>query len=361
MKKIIVFGLTENIGGIETFYMSYYRNLNLKKYQIDFIVVGDTIAFQNEIIARGSKIYQFPNFKRHPMKYIKKLKKLLKYNKYDIVHVNMLSAANILPLKIASKLNVPKVIAHSHNNGIPKGFIRSIMHNVNKSKLNKYANVFLACSDSAGKWMFGENSDFIVLNNAIEIKKFEYEEHYREELRKKYKISSGAFIIGHIGRFCEQKNQDFLLDIYIDYLKINSKSKLFLIGDGKDKEKYKNILKEKEITDSVILLDNKEDVYRYYSAFDLFVLPSKFEGLGIVAVEAQANGLPCLLSDILPPIVKINNNVTFLSISDKDTWVKNIDCIYKKGFKRDDSKKIYKSNFNISKQVAYLEKIYGGD
>ena len=356
MKKILVTGFTDNIGGIETFYMAYYRKLDKKKLQIDFIKTTDSIVFEEELSNNGSKIYKLINFKKNPFLYKKQLKEIILKEKYDIVHVNMLSAANILPLKVAHKCGVKKVVAHSHNNGIPKGKVRAILHYLNRRKIVKFSNLLLACSESAGKWLFGENAEFKVIKNAIQIERFLFDSKKRQELRKKYNIQE-KFVIGNIGRFCEQKNQDFLLDVFIKYLKYDSNAVLMMVGKGEDKEKILDKINKNNIESNVILLENIKEIWEIYNIFDLFVLPSKFEGLGIVAIEAQANGLSCIFSDKILKELKITKNIYFLEL-EVEKWIEKIKKVSKNSNRQENILNINKAGYDISTQASVLQDFY---
>ena len=234
MKKILVFGLTSTIGGVETFFMSYYRQLKKEKYNIDFITVYENMAFKDEIIKNGGKVYKVTNFINNPIKYAIEIDKIIKFGKYDTVYVNMLSAANIIPLKIAKKNKINNIICHSHNANIPNSKIKKILHKFNKSKIKKYANILVACSEKAGNWMF-EKENYLVLNNAIDCKKFAYNDSYNIEIRERLKIDKNRLVIGHIGRFSEQKNHKFIIDIMYELTQSNLNALFILIGDGEDK------------------------------------------------------------------------------------------------------------------------------
>ena len=359
MKKILVVGLTDNLGGIESFFMTYYRRLSKKKFHFDFVTIFDSIAFQEELEKDGCRIYSLPNFKKHPYLYEKELRKIMKENSYDVVHVNMLSAANILPLKVASSLEVKKIIAHSHNSNIPKGIVRKVLHLKNQKKISKYANTLVACSKKAGNWLFGENANFTIIHNAVEIDKFKYNENYRKQIREKLNVKD-SYLIGHIGRFCEQKNQEFIIKILKECSAENKNIKLVFIGDGKDKETIRQKVKSHHLEENVIFLENTLDVYQYYSAFDLFIMPSKFEGLVIVGVESQANGLPTLFSDTIAKEIKANDNVEFLSIQDTTIWKDRILSLAKKGVtsRHFDKEKFQSAGYDIDSQTKNLERIY---
>lgn len=320
MKKILVFGMTGTIGGIETFLMTYYRNLDKTKYQFDFATVFNSMAFADEVKQMGGRIYKLTDFKKNPFKYKKEIEKLIKKNNYETIYVNMLSAANIIPLKVSKKLGVKNIIAHSHNSNTPNNFIKKLLHYVNKRKIKSLATKLIACSKQAGDWMFGKEQ-YDVLNNAININKFAYKKEYSQE----FKHDADKYIVGHIGRYSEQKNHEFIINIAEKIARINLDIIFVLVGEGEGKEKIFNLIKEKKLT-NIIMLDSRKDIYKLYNSFNMFILPSKFEGLPIVGLEAQANGLPCLFSDKITKELKINNNVEFLSINDSDSnlWVTKI-------------------------------------
>ena len=354
--RVLQIGMHDTIGGVEVFLMNYYRALNRKKVQFDFVNPYDKLCFEDEIKKMGGKIYKVSSFKKHPIKYYQELKKIIKDN-YDIVHVNMLSAANILPILIASKLRVKHIIAHSHNNGIPKGLVRKILNNLNKKVLRKKATDFLACSESAGTWMFGDQ-EFKVINNCIDVEKFKYDKKIREKIRKKYNLEN-KFVIGHIGRFEEQKNHEYLVELFQELSERNDDCVLLLIGDGVLRTKILNKVDELGLTNKVIYVGNQEKPQDYYSAMDLFVLPSKFEGLGIVNVEAQASGLPCVVSNVVPEEVKLSPNFYRINLNDKDEWVNKIENIKNKKINRE--KNIALSNldtYDLRKKSVLLEEFY---
>lgn len=360
MKKILVVGLTDNLGGIESFFMTYYRRLDKKKFHFDFVTIFSRIAFQEELEKDGCKIYQLPNFKRHPYRYQKALRKMMMENQYDVVHVNMLSAANILPLKVAHFLGVSKIIAHSHNSNIPKGIVRKILHHKNQKKISKYATTLVACSKKAGNWLFGEEADFLILHNAVEVDRFKYNKDNRRKIRERLKIGD-SYLIGHIGRFCEQKNQEFIIEILKKCNDENKNIKLLMIGSGKDKEKIKRKVELLNLEEYVLFLDNTLDVYQYYSAFDLLIMPSKFEGLVIVGVESQANGLPTLFSSTISKEIKANDNVEFLDIDDATIWKDKILSLAKMDkmqSRKLNRKKFKEAGYDIDSQVKNLERIY---
>ena len=221
-------------------------------------------------------------------------------------------------------------------------------------KLNKYSDIRLACSYEAGKWLHGKN-DFTVINNAIETKKFAFNETIRRKIREELKINDNEFVIGHVGRFEKVKNHKFLIDIFKKYQRINKNSKLMLIGNGSLQKDIKEYVKEQQLEDKVLFLGVKTDANLYYNAMDLFVFPSFNEGLGIVTIEAQANGLHVIASNKIPPQTKVTNNISFLDLGDNERWIKEIEQIRKEKVNRVIN---IKEEYNVKYTVEKMLKIY---
>lgn len=359
MKKILVVGMSDNIGGIETYFHNYYRYIDKEKYQFDFVTVCDTIAFADEYKENGSKIISLPSFIKHPIRYYNEMRKIIRDNKYDVVHINMLSAANVLPVKAALAEKVPKVIVHSHNTDVPKGLIRKTLHGINKRLLVKPELTRLACSKMAGEWLFGSDSDFTVINDGIEIDKFSFDLNSRKEIRKKYNIGDSDFLIGNVGRICEQKNQTFLVDVL---KKIENKNiKLMMVGDGDKKKIIVDKIRDYGLENRVVIVPTVLDVEKYYNAFDLFVLTSRFEGFGMVAVEAQANGLTCVLPDYLKE-TEIFSNQICLKINDAEIWAEAIDSFFASNDKtrKDYSEHIKACGFDPLREYKVFCGVYDG-
>lgn len=355
-KKILVFGLSDRVGGVETFYFSYYRKLDKNKYQIDFVSKYGVVYGSEEIKQNGGKTYSIPTLKSNPIKHYSDLNKIYKEGNYDIVHANHSSISNIMHLKLAKKHKVKKIIIHSHNCGYQTNLFFRICHNINKIRIKYICTHFLACTKDAGKWLFGSNYPVTVLNNALDIDKFRYNQNDRDEIRKQLKIKDEV-VIGHVGRMCYQKNQEFLVRVFKEYNNLNKNSKLILIGTGKDEDMIKDLIKELDLESNVIII-HSDECYKYYSAFDIFAFPSRYEGLGIVGIEAQINGLPCLFSDVIPKDIKINDNTQFLSINNTKEW---IDSLNSKKLKRVNKINSRINKYDINKEAKKLDKIYQGD
>lgn len=354
--RVLQIGMHDQLGGVEVFLMNYYKNINKNNIQFDFISHCGSLCFSDEIQSMGGKIYQVDHFKKNAFSYYFKIKKVIKENNYEIVHINLLSCSNILPIVAAKRCKVKKIIVHSHNNGMPDSLIKSVLHFVNKRIITNLANVFWACSESAGKWMFG-NKKFEIIKNGIDVNKFLYNEDDRLSIRKKLNIPKSKYVIGHVGRFEIQKNHEFIIDWFDRISKKYSDTVLLLIGTG-------TLLEETQ--DKVIKLGLEKKVFfagvvdtpeKYYSAMDMFVLPSKFEGLGIVNVEAQVNGLPCMVSDVVPREVKLSENFEFINLNNADEWITKFSNLKRKKISRNLKNKIT-NQYNINYLAKELESKY---
>lgn len=312
-------------GGVEAVVMNYYRHIDRTKIQFDFICDNDSTNIPyKEIEELGGKVILIPPYQK-VFKYHRELKKVLKDGNYKIVHshINTLSVFSLFAAKCAG---VPVRIAHSHSTTNKKEWKKNIVKIILRPFTKLVATDYMACTEHAGRWMFGnknfDNGKIYILNNAIDLDKFKYNEKIRSKIRKDLNISKDTVVIGHIGRFVVQKNHTQLIDIFNDYHKKNNNSILMLIGQGPLMEEIKEKVNNLGLNDCVIFLGQKDNVNEYYNAMDLFLFPSLYEGLGMVVIEAQVNGLPCIVSDEVPKIAKISDNIKFISIKDSGLrWV----------------------------------------
>lgn len=325
--KVLQVGLSYNPGGIETCILSYYREICQYDVQFDFVCMYSHLAFEDEILDLGGHIYYTSDIKKHPLRFRKELAEIIGREKYDVVHVNMLSAANIVPLVVARACGVKKVIAHSHNSSSP-GLIRNLLHIINKASIPRYATHFFACSQTASKWLFTReiynSKKYILINNAIDLNRFCHDQKVRERVRKTLDIDEQK-VIGHVGRFEEQKNHEYLIRIFSEICQKTDDYILLLVGEGELQVDIKRQVKELGLSEKVYFLGVRKDVNNLLQAMDIFVLPSLFEGLPVVAVEAQAMGIYCILSDIITKEVGISDRIMYLNINESaERWAEVI-------------------------------------
>ncbi len=294
-----------NCGGAETLIMNIYRSINRDKIQFDFLVnVFDEMYYEKEIEKLGGKIYRMkfltavtpPIYERNLYKFFKS------HPEFKIVHSHLETTTGII-LKQAKKAGVPMRIAHSHNTRYTRlgaaGAIENIYKSYCKTKIVPNATHRFACSEPAAKWLFGETKAEII-NNGIQAEAYAYSDAVRAEVRQSLYIADETKVLIHVGRFCDQKNHEFLIDIFDEYHKLNCNSVLVLIGAGELMDEVKSKVHGLGLNGSVMFLGLRNDVYRLLQAADCFVFPSKFEGLPVSVVEAQAADLPCFISDKVP-------------------------------------------------------------
>lgn len=346
-----------NRGGAEAFVMNIYRNIDRTKVQFDFILFRqEECEFNNEIRNLGGKIYWVPRYNgKNHFKFKKTWNNFLKeHPEYKIIHGHVRSTASIY-LKIANKHGLT-TIAHSHNTSSGKG-VDAVVKNVLQYPIRIIANYCFACSKSAGEWLFGKKNNFHVLNNAIDTAKFIFNDKIRDEKRKELNIKN-KLVIGNVGRFHIQKNHTFLIDVFKEIHDKNEDAVLLLVGDGELRSSIEKKIKILKLVDNVILTGVRSDIPELLQAMDVFVFPSLFEGLGIVVVEAQAAGLPCIVADTIPKEAYLTDLIENLSLEDSlAIWAdKILEHINHK--RKDTYQEIVKCGYDIKETVKWLEEFY---
>lgn len=345
-------------GGLETMIMNYYRSIDRSRVQFDFLVHRDFEAdYDKEIQELGGKIYRLPPLNPFGKEYLSKLNAFFKeHNEYKIVHSH-LDCMSAIPLKYAKLNGVPIRIAHSHSSNQTKD-LKYPLKLYYKTKISKQANKLFACSEKAGIWMFGKNADFKVLNNAIDTEKYLFNIDTAQKIRNEFKIKKDTLVIGHVGRFENPKNHSFIIDIFAETLKKNSNSVLLLVGEGSLRKNIEEKVRSLDISDKVIFAGLRSDVNEILQAMDIFLFPSLYEGLPVSIVEAQAAGLPCLISDKVPIECKKTDLVYQMNLSDSSNkWAKKIEELSKLN-RRNTHREIKKSGFDIKANAEKLEKFY---
>ena len=345
-----------DLGGAESFVMNLYRAIDKDVVQFDFVKhIEKKGAFEDEIIEQGGRIFKCPKYtgKNH-FAYCRWWNEFLKNHKeYHIIHGHVRSTA-ALYLRIAEKYGIT-TIAHSHSTSNGSGF-SAFVKNIMQYPIRNIADYLLACSDEAGKWLYGKDiiskENYYTIPNGINLDKFAFDEKKRQTMRLKLNIKPSDFVLGHVGRMVVPKNHKFLVQLFSEYHKRNKKSKLLLVGDGELFEIIKNQCNKLGLSKDVIMPGNKINTEDYYQAMDLFVFPSLWEGLGIVAIEAQANGLPCLVSENVPKDVLLTNKIKALPLDSVDSWLQSFGNIAQINSRINFNDNIDKYNINkIAKQI----------
>lgn len=358
MKRIIVIITTSFVrtGGLTSVMMNYWRSMDKTGLSFDFASTNqvDRLLYE-EISKAGCQYFQLPS-RKQVLKYFLCVRKLCKG--YDIVHVHANSATSVIELMAAKMAGVPKRIHHNHTSKTQHPLLNKILYPVFK---HSYTDA-VACSDAAGEWLFGKDN-YIVLPNAIDIEKYKYNPEQRKRIRQEFGIEEDVFVIGHIGKFMDAKNHEFLIKIFAHYHINHSRSKLLLVGDGEWRSRVEGWIDESGCADSIIMAGLRSDIPKIVQAFDVFIFPSIYEGLPLTTLEAQASGLPCIISSNVTKVVAIGRDVVMKDLADGvESWAKEIDsfCYVETREKR--SKLNYFSitdaHFNIRNEAAKLAEIY---
>lgn len=348
-------------GGVEAVLMNYYRHIDRNKVQFDFICDSDSTNIPYEEIEKlGGKVILVPPYQKLP-KYIKELKRIFKENNYKIVHSNI-NALSVFPLYAAKKAGVPIRIAHSHSTTNKAEWKKNLLKQALKPFSKRYANTYFACTEHAGRWLFGnktfDEGKVLVVNNGIDVDSYSFNEKIRKEKRKELKLKDTDIVIGHIGRFMKQKNHEFLIDIFSELYKENNNYKLMLIGQGPLQDEMKQKVKDLGIEDAVMFLGQKNDANKYYQAMDLFLFPSLYEGLGMVFVEAQSAALPSIASTEVPVIAKVSDRAYFIGLDQPiSIWTDKIKEVIKQE-RKVDTKRIKTAGYDIVTEAKKLEQKY---
>ena len=362
MKKILIVGMTTNLGGIESCIMNYYRNINKNLFHFDFLCNSyNKIAYEAELLESGSKIVYHTTRRKNYFKYKKEINAFFKNNSkyYDAIWINLNNISNIDYLKLAKKYGIKKRIIHAHNSKNMGSFFSGVLHRINRYLIKKYATDFWACSYVAAKWAYCNKNllkEVKIIPNAVDVDKFIFDESKRSLIRKKID-SENSFLIGNIGRLDSQKNQTFILDIYKYISEKETNSKFIFVGQGGDEILLKNKAKELKIFDKCLFAGMQQDIQAWLSAFDSFLFPSLFEGFGIAAIEAQCSGLPCFISDGVPNEAMLCNTTKISLKKSAKEWAEIILEKVKNFERKDCSVLVKKAGFDIKDTVIKIEKL----
>lgn len=321
MVRVLHFLNGLGMGGAESFVMNIYRNIDRTRVQFDFMVRSDDLGpYVDEVEAMGGKVFRSPFF---PSKAVANYRYLSKFFKehaedYAAVHVHANALVYIIPLSLAKRNGVPVRIIHSHSS-CGYNSLASALHRLNKRIIPSLVTDRFSCSDLAGKWMF-DNDDCKLILNGIDIDAYKFSPQKRQEIREKLCIETKK-VIGHVGRFIKVKNHKFLIDCFDKIHSADSNTVLLLLGDGEDMAEIKAFVREKGLDNCVVFTGAVGNVSDYLSAMDLFMFPSLWEGLPLTLIEAQANGMPCLISNKISKTIVMNKNVISLPIDNEKAWV----------------------------------------
>lgn len=310
-KKYLMTGMTPNYGGIEAYIMNLARHIDSNKIHFDFLVnYEETIAFEEELRAMGAEIIRLPGRRKAPVRHETEYRKFFEQcrGKYDGIYCNLMSLANIDDLKYAKKSHIERIIAHSHTSD-DKGWdimgIRKYLHCAHQNQLFQYTNEMFACSEIAGKYMFGNSAKVRVIHNTIDADKFRFSPQKREQIRESLNIPLDALAFGTVGRLEQEKNPLFSIEIFRQLHEKDPDSRFIHVGDGSLRQEVEKKLREYGLEKAYLITGAVKDTSGYYQAMDAFIFPSLYEGLPVALIEAQAADLPCFLTDTISDETKI--------------------------------------------------------
>lgn len=320
-KRVLVHGLTNNLAGTEKVISTFAQALE-GEVRFDFVVPEEPMNYAGLFASGDNRFFVVPQKRTNLMGYYGALRRIFdKYShEYAAVWSNLNILNNIDLLRYGYRYGIPRRILHSHNSHDDGRLHQRVLTEVHKRTVWKYVTDRWACSREAGEYMF-LGRDFIVLPNAIRAKDYRFDPEARGQIRAEWDVPAGAKLYGCVGRLVEQKNYPFLLSLWPLFIEQEPSARLAVVGDGELRGELEAMIRGLEISDSVMLLGSRSDVPACLSAFDVFVMPSLFEGLGISLVEAQFNGLPCVVSEDIPAAANISTGICRINRSDRDGWL----------------------------------------
>ncbi|MBM6688324.1 glycosyltransferase [Collinsella tanakaei] len=325
MVSVLMFGLTPVMGGVETFIYNVVAHSDLDRIHFEFLVAGDkkpVYADELEALCGTGCIHHVPEIRSSGLEGYREVSRFFRENgeRFDWMHLNICTAAKVLYCYPFSKRCGFKVLTHSHTSSA----FGTLFHRLGRPLLRNVSDCRLACSEPAAEWMFGGDyvRDTRIINNGIDVDRFRFSESERERIRTMYGIPQDAFVIGHVGRFSKVKNHTYLLRVFAELAQYDAQAYLLLIGAGELEGEIRSCCRNYEISERVIFPGLQEDTSPYYSAMDAFVMPSLYEGLPVVGVEAAASGLGCYFSGGVSRQAAILEKTRFLSIDENPSaWV----------------------------------------
>lgn len=319
MKRLLCILSSMNAGGAETFLMKVYRNIDKTKYQFDFCVNSKERGFYDkEIEDLGGFIYHIPSKSENLKLFKKELKNIIVRNEYEYVLRITANAAGLMDLKIAKKSGAKKCIARSSNSNCEKGIKNKISHILGKVLYLKYVDVAIAPSKLAADYTFGNfgSNRVSIIHNALNVYDYKYSKLDRDRIRKEFNLQDNAIVFGNIGRFMIQKNHVFLINVFEKIHEQNKDTYLMLVGNGELESKIQNLVISKGLEKYVLFIGIRSDIPKILSSLDLLIMPSLYEGMPNTVIEAQANGLPCVISDTITKEANITGLVKYVSLSE---------------------------------------------
>lgn len=364
MERVLVYGLGTSVGGMEEYVMNLFRTIDKSKYVFDIIPHGGNFFYaEHEVNQLGGRVYKIPAQTKHPLQSMKELNQHLKALRisHKILYFQSCGFYNVVPFLLAKKYHYT-IITHGHNTrNHGRSAAVELLHLINRIYVRRISRYCFACSKDAGTWIFGKRSvrknRVNIINNAIDCEKFRFKEDVRQAVRKQLNMDNDL-VIGHVGRFVYQKNHDFLIELFYTIHQQNEQTKLLLIGEGELRPTVEKKVNALGLDQAVLFLGKRNDIPELMWAMDVFVLPSRFEGLPVSAVEAQAAGLPLVLSDTISSETKLTEHVQFCSLKKPISyWAERV--LSDTSEHKDTTEELKTSGFDLERQTCQFEKLLG--
>jgi len=322
--KILHVANMDTRSGVASFLMNYYRNIDRGEMHFDFLSYSLAISsYTKEINQLGGNVYNAPNYKKYLFRYIQFVNSIIANGDYDIIHCHEF-LVSVISLFIAKRNRIKIRIIHSHNNSIASLWKMLLVY-LFRNVWFIFATDYFACSNSAALFLFGKRYNYHIINNAIEPERYTYNNETRNKIRNSLYLQDNAFVIGYVARFDKQKNHLYLIDVFLNIVQKNNNAYLLLVGDGILQNKVKEYVANLNISRNVLFYGISKNVNELYSAMDVFVFPSLFEGLGITGIEAQCAGLPVIASLNIPKTMQITSLVNWLDLrSGPEKWAEKV-------------------------------------
>ncbi len=366
----LIVGLSPETGGIETFLIQVLRGMNSDRFQFDILTFCPRCAYEDELEALGCKVFHAIRRGRNPIRnYLEQYRFFSQNsNKYDYVWLHLCSASDLNTILLAKRHTQAKVVCHSHSTSYESkgGLVHRLhqfLHEKNRRRLVANTDIFLSCSQQAGLWLYGDIGDKLtIIPNGINTSEYRFSVETREKMRQSLSMQD-KIVIGHVGRLTEVKNQTYLIDIFAAFYRKHKDAVLVIVGTGEMEEDLRDKVSMLSLTENIKFMGFRQDVPEFMQAFDVFILPSLSEGLGIVLIEAQASGLPCVVSDMVPKEVAVTNLVHFCSIKKSpDIWVNEIESALKQSRELPEYlENVIESGYSAQTTIERLSNVLGGN
>lgn len=357
MVNILIEGMTENAGGKESYVMNFFRAIDRSKYKFVFVAYCPRIAYEEEIVLLGGKVEHLPPRCAGLIKYRKAIGALMGKGNFDVVWAHKTTLSSCEVLEIAKKKKVPVIMVHSHSSANMGGKFTYIMHQLNKRRIHKWGTHFLACSEVAAKWFYG-NHKAEIIKNAIDVEKFKFSERVRERIRKEYGLEDDK-VICQVGRLSKEKNHDWTLNVMAAFVKKEPRCCLLICGDGDERDSIVKKIVELGLDGNVKMLGSVGNIHEVLQAADAMIMPSFFEGLPFALLEGQCAGLRFLASDTVSRESSLFQDNVFLPLQATECdWVNELEkLVTHERNRNEDYLRVIEAGFDLSSNVRRIEKM----